>query len=136
MKTIMTAIFAIVLTVFAFNANPVTARTLGNLFIFNQEQANGLKDSNEVQLAFDLKCTKGYVKRGSGCEWDGKNEDDLLWADREAIQAEKERDIADSGEEGSTSAASEITSINLGEDTKDTEGATGGDDVGNQGSDH
>lgn len=131
MKTIMTAVFAIALTVFAFNANPAMARTLGNLFIFNQERTDGLKDPNEVQLALDLKCSKGYVKRGSGCEWDGKNEDDLLWADREALQAEKERNVADSGEEGSTSAASsEINSINLGED------ATVEDDAGDQGSDH
>ncbi|MCY4038759.1 MAG: hypothetical protein OXF09_04795 [Hyphomicrobiales bacterium] len=79
MKTFITT-FAIAMMVFAFNANPVMA--------------------NE-------KCGEGYEKKRTGiwsayCAPIQTSQMDEL---NDPDQAENERDVADSGEEGSTSAA-------------------------------
>ena len=86
MKIILMKTLAIAVMLLAFSANPVMAKSSAP------------------------KCSKGYVwKGGMGCEWDGKNEEDLIWADADSDtdQPDNEQTVADSGnEDPSTSAAS------------------------------
>ena len=78
MKTTLITTFAIAVMVFAFSANPVMAAEKKGLFIPDCSR-------NPEQVGCQV------------AEIDDLNDHD---------QADKERDVADSGDEGSTSAAS------------------------------
>ena len=97
MKTLITT-FAIVLMVFAFSANPVMAK--------------GEKSKKEFE-EFKEGAKKGFEEFGEliDCGFEGKDHHECRAEGRiselkEPNQPDNERPVADSGEEGSTSAGS------------------------------
>ena len=88
MKTILTTIFAITVMVFAFNANPVKAK------VSHGSNFDTWANCPDSKLKMNRERNKWI------CTAEKLNELDNL------EHADNERDIADSGEEGSTSAAS------------------------------
>ncbi|MCY4034436.1 MAG: hypothetical protein OXF24_08035 [Hyphomicrobiales bacterium] len=91
MKTILTTIFAIAVMVFAFNANPAYATEESNKAVEKEVHSWFCKDGRR----YDIKNSK--------CEGFVQKMDEL----RDPDQAGNERDVADSGNEGPSSAAQE-----------------------------
>ena len=96
MKTILTTIFAIALTVFAFNTNPVMAK--GSAPEGTEEcKSAGYEGSHGKNHELNtIHCYTGDVSK-----WVSVDIDELESPD----QPGNEGAVADSGEEGSTSAA-------------------------------
>ena len=93
MKTLITT-FAIAVMVFAFNANPVMAGEKAKEKLHPDNVGDAFEDFGNV-----VKC---------GFEGKGPNECEnrVPYVERDSDEADNDREVADSGNEGSTSSAS------------------------------